>query len=504
MMMKSLATLTALLSLSGLVRGQIISVKTIPLITTVQFSLAPSYNAGMGGVSIAIDDSLADGFLNPARLAALNRSMIYTAPYQDSWQDPLSTDAWNSPPATQQGRQVLGSQAQAIPVGIIRRLHMASGRLEITTALALAVEKLRHASHSRMFQDPDTWEWNGPLRISAVNLPLSAMVAVNFPQRGLSLGAGFDAVLIRAVDGVPMLYPGADQLRQNGNMAHYRVGASLTGSEGSRLDGLLLYRRYHMEQEAIYAWQDNLLNKDEEQSWLLQLKGRIPVEDQAQLGLELTGQYKWHPKLPDYPAQQIAIPRDPGITKAGRVGLGFSSRVKRLRVALDVELELIDSRTWGDTTAAVIGVDGQTIPAGDPLFKNDYILTNAALRLGLEFRIHARLRVQGGWSVRQTSIDYFHEDFVTGEKISNTPQNWWKEPALTAGLVAQVGPTEWIFHTRVQYGTGRPVQEQIWWPWFGVREFGAKAASDLLVPPSGIALQNAPVVLHQLSMVYWF
>ncbi len=502
MLMKSLATLTALLFLPGLVPGQIISVKTIPLITTVQFSLAPSYNAGMGGVSIAIDDSLADGFLNPARLAVLNRSMIYTAPYQDTWQDGSTTDPWNPGPNNQQGSQVLGSQAQAVPVGAIRRLQVAGGQLNITIALAVAIEKLRHASHRRVFQNPDNWEWNGPLRVSAFNWPLSAAVAVDFPQRGLSLGAGLDAVLIRGVDGVPMLYPGADQLRQNGNMAHYRLGASLTGSDGSRLDGLLLHRRYHMEQEAVYAWQDDLHNKDEEKSWMLQFRGRLPVEGQAQLGLELTGQYKWHPKLPDYPAQQIAIPRDPGITKAGRVGLGFSHRVKRLTVALDVEMELIDSRTWGDTTAAVIGVDGQSIPAGDPLFKNDYILTNAALRLGLEFRIHSRLRVQGGWSVRSTSIDYFHEDFVTGEKITNTPQNWWKEPALSAGMVARVGPTEWIFHTRAQYGTGSPIQEQIWWPWFGIREVAFM--SDILVPPSGIALQNAPVVLHQLSMVYWF
>ena len=156
MSMKSLATLTALLSLPGLVPGQIISVKTIPLITTVQFSLAPSYNAGMGGVSIAIDDSLADGFLNPARLAVLNRNMIYTAPYQDSWEDPSSTDPWNRRFPNQPGNQVLGSQAQAIPVGVIRRLHMASGRLNITMALALAVEKLRHASHRRMFRNPDT------------------------------------------------------------------------------------------------------------------------------------------------------------------------------------------------------------------------------------------------------------------------------------------------------------------------------------------------------------
>ena len=503
MLLKSIATVAALLCLPGLVPGQIISVKTIPLITTQQFTLAPTYNAGMGGVSIAIDDPLADGFLNPARLTALDRNMLYTAPYQDGWRDGLARDPWNGSPISRQGGQLQGSQAQAIPLGIIRHIVLGRGDLDVITALAFSIERLHHASHRRQFQDPDTWEWNGPLQMSAFNLPLSAMVAVRLPRRGLSIGAGVDAVKIRGVDGVPMLYPGATQLRQDGSLVHYKLGASLTGTDGSRLDGLLLHRRYQMEQVAIYDWQDNIKNKDEEQSWLVQLKGRLPVEDQAQVGLALTGQWKWHPKLPDYPAPQIAIPRDPGITKAGRVGLGFSQRVGRLRAALDVEMELIDSRTWGDTTAPVAGVDGQLIAAGEPLFRNDYILTNAAIRLGFEFQIHSRLRVQGGWSNRQTSIDYFHEDFVTGEKITDTPHNWWKEPALTAGLVARVGPTEWILHTRRQYGTGRPIQGQIWWPWWG-REGALLANSDLLVPPTGMVLQNAPVVMHQLSMIFWF
>jgi len=312
-------------------------------------------------------------------------------------------------------------------------------------------------------------------------------------------------IKLRGVDGTPMLYPGANGLHQKGSLAHYRLGASMARPEGGHTDILLLHKRYQMEQDATYDTQPSIHNKDSEKSWLVQLKARRPIEGQAQVGVELTGQWKWHPKIPDYPAPEISIPRDPGVTKAGRIGVGFSNREGKLLLALDAAMEIIDSRTWGDTSGVVTGFDGEIIAAGDPLFENDYFFINSELRVGVEYRIKETLRLQAGWCTRQFSLDFFHEDFVTGEKLTANPQNWWSEPALTGGLIAQVGNMEWIYYTRVQYGTGSPLQEQGWWPWWGGRmEDMMFAAGDLLAPPTGMAFQNAPVVMHRLTLVYWF
>lgn len=507
MFFRSLASLTAILIIPVLAVGQIIGVKTLPLITTRQFNLTPSYYAGMGGVSIALDDDLADGFLNPARITHLDRNLLYLAPFRDSWSNNQVSDPWFRPPRPDSRTGPLeGSLVQGFPVGVIQHTKLAGGRIRLTTGLALSPEQLRHTSHRRQFWDPETGEWNDPLRMNVFNWPVSGVVAIRFPDKRLSVGVGVDDVMIRGVDGIPLLYPGATKLIQKGRLAHYRLGASLNGPEEGRLDVLLLHKRYHMEQEAVYDWQPNIQNKDEEKSWLVQLKGRLPAEDQAQVGLELTGQWKWHPKIPDYPAPEISIPRDPGITKAGRIGIGFSNRSGKLLAALDVLAEVIDSKTWGDTTAPVTADDGEVIKAGDPLFRNDYFFTNAMVRLGLEYQLNERLRVQGGWSAKQYSIDYDHEDYVTGERITAAPQNWWKEPVLTAGIVAKMGQMEWIFHTSRKLGTGVPFQDTWWWPWgrLAFAEDIALAAGDILVPPTGMDFQNAPVVMHRLIVVYWY
>ena len=489
------------------VTAQIIGVKTLPLITTRQFNLAPGYYAGMGGVHVALEDALADGYRNPALATRLDGSLFYLAPFRDSWRDNLADpDPWFGPNTEAAIGPLEGSLTQGLPVGVIHHLNLSDGRLRLTAGLTLSSEQLRHTSHREQFWDPETRDWNEPLRMNAFNWPITGIAAVRFPERRLSIGIGVDDITLRAVDGIPLLYPGAQKLIQRGHLVHYRLGASYETADDSRLDFLVLHKRYHMRQEAVYSWQDDIHNKDEETSWLGQLKVLLPAEDQARVGLELTAQRKWHPKIPDYPAPEVAIPRDPGITKAGRLGVGFSNRVGKLLAALDVTVEVIDSKTWGDTTGAVTADDGTIIKAGDPLFRNDYFFTNASAALGVEYQLNEKLRLQAGWSAKQYSIDYDHEDYVTGETITASPQNWWKEPTLSAGLVARVAQTEWIFHTSRTTGTGTPFPEDNWWPWWrwGMFVDRAMPAGDILAPPTGMEFRNQPVVLHRLTVVYWF
>src|SRR5207244_3530276 len=60
--------------------AQVIPIKTIPIAQGDQFQIYPSNNLGLGGVSIALADSLGDPFANPATTARLRGSWIFSAP----------------------------------------------------------------------------------------------------------------------------------------------------------------------------------------------------------------------------------------------------------------------------------------------------------------------------------------------------------------------------------------------------------------------------------------
>ena len=49
--------------------GQLVTPKTVPIHQDEQFSIFPSLRAGMAGVGIALDDTLSDPFVNPAKTA---------------------------------------------------------------------------------------------------------------------------------------------------------------------------------------------------------------------------------------------------------------------------------------------------------------------------------------------------------------------------------------------------------------------------------------------------
>lgn len=502
MLYKHLSIITVVTVCHGLVFGQAINVKTIPLIMTDQLSMMPSYNAGMGGVNIGLDDALADGFNNPARLHAAKNNFMYVAPYRDSWSD---RQVQTGGRCCRQINTLQGSMVQGLPGGFVRHDALAGGKMIVSSALALSVEQLRHTSRSQEFWDPDLRDWNRALQMNKANWPRSGVLAVRFPDRGLSVGLGVDQADLYAVDGIPLLYPGARELQQSGEVIQYRLGASLDLGQEDRIDLLLFHKNYRMTQLAIFDWKANLRNSDEEQSWLGQLKFRRQIEENAQIGVELTAQRKWHPKIPDYPAPEIRIPRDPGITNALRIGLGFSQREGKTTVAMDASMEIIDSKTWGDTTAAVMGFDGQIIEAGEPTFSNDYFFNNVILRLGIQYQATEKVRLQGGWYVRQYTMDFYHEDFRSGETVTASPQNMWKEPALTGGVVVKLGNIEWLYQTSRRKIAGSQRQQELpsWFRGWGIEDMWVKAGGDILAPPTVTGFAEVPIVMHRLTLLFW-
>ena len=72
--------LVLIVCLSPVVRAQLISIKSAPVATGDQFLLYPSQNLGMGGVSIALNDTLYDPFVNPAKGFRMRGALFFGAP----------------------------------------------------------------------------------------------------------------------------------------------------------------------------------------------------------------------------------------------------------------------------------------------------------------------------------------------------------------------------------------------------------------------------------------
>jgi hypothetical protein len=76
-----LLTVTVLaLSCPNLAAAQYISLKTVPIAAGDQFQLFPSQNQGMGGVSIALNDSLLDPFVNPGKGSLVQGALVFVSP----------------------------------------------------------------------------------------------------------------------------------------------------------------------------------------------------------------------------------------------------------------------------------------------------------------------------------------------------------------------------------------------------------------------------------------
>src|SRR5258708_13237891 len=65
----------------GRADAQLISPRTVPVFQDEQFQLYPSSRPGLGSVRIALDDTLGDVFVNPAKAIRLRGTMPVAPPY---------------------------------------------------------------------------------------------------------------------------------------------------------------------------------------------------------------------------------------------------------------------------------------------------------------------------------------------------------------------------------------------------------------------------------------
>ena len=453
--------------------SQLIGIKSVPLATGDQFNLYPALNYGMAGLTIAVDDSLNDAFYNPAKGAFIRGGNVFTLPYFYS----ITND--------------LGS-AQNFPIGFNYTTGSWFG------GGAFSLQQLKRSGNNNM----------NPVDLddSNTNLYLHGFIGKKLQKSGATLGLGVSLAKLKGVDGVDLLYANSDNVEQSGEIIDGRISIFKEFKKDQHFEIMGLYHYLKMRHDVIYRnwfWvedvtqdiaADNVVrNEDHSETYGIHLGYTHPLGDRGwRFGTILTGNWKSHPKLPNYELQNI--PRDPGDTDAYNIGFGISHRKTTTIFGFDVIYEPIWSHTWADAGQPVTTISGRTIDAGEVTVDNDFVFSNIIMRFGLK-KQNKKAAFQFGIQARAISYELDQYNFIEERKRDLVED--WVEFTLAWGWTVRFTDFKFLYQGSLLAGAGRP----------GVaNEFGmmrtADASADYIVAPSGsLTLEDAYVFTHRFTFI---
>jgi hypothetical protein len=486
---------TLFLACAASASAQLISIRTVPVSQGHQFDIFPSNTLAMGGVSIAIADSLLDPFNNPAMGARLGAMRFFGSPSFYS----VSSGAGGG---------------RTLPLGALARTDSWYGGVWFA---------LQEVDASERINGPGLF---GPPCISCASLGIDvgpgdrshrnsyafAMVGKTLPASGISLGGSVLWSGLNAIDGVDLLYAGSTRIDQSGHAVDVRLGMLKEWSGDRTLEAVALHNRFATTHDVLYLdmfWDPGTqqfaqrprvdANLDRTNTWGLHLAYQQPLSATGwRMGWTATANQMDHPKIPNYSIMNI--PRDPGNSSAFNLGFGIARTLAASTFGMDVIYEPIWSHTWADAAAPIETSQGRTIPAGGMTIENHFRFSNAVLRMGVgqELALGAgstAVGLQLGLGVR--SIHYWldQQDHVQVSRRDQEEQ--WTEWTPHWGLSLRFPELEIRYRGSVTHGTGRPgVAQQCCF----ALEAGA-VRSNILVAPSGrLTLDEVRVMTHQISL----
>ncbi len=485
-----LLAVTALaLSCPSLAAAQYISLKTVPIAAGDQFQLFPSQNLGMAGVSIALNDSLLDPFVNPGKGSLVQGALVFVSPALYDVSGEFGT-------------------GRSIPMGAL----FGSGAWFGGVTVALQqLEPMNPAFPFPFFGGP---EWAPPTVLSqssASNIYLFGMLGRQLSGKRASLGGSIFWGDLEALEGVDLLYAGSQRIEQSGHLVDVRLGLFGELSRGQEYEVLVLYSGLDMTHDVSYLepimdplpqgpFQEFRVehNQDKTNTYGVHLGYTHPLAAPGwRIGGILTGNYKSHPKIPNYDIMNI--PRDPGDSWGFNFGAGVSRSLGATVFGADLILQPIWSETWAEAAEPVTTRSGKIIPEGEKTVDNDFQFTNALLRMGFGFK-HKRAGFQLGLQVK--SYDYTLEQIDLVEEDFRQQDESWFEWTPSLGFSLTFSEFRVGYTGRVTTGTGRPGVATWWGPVAERGGFDAAMGTDFIVAPSGpLTLQDADVWAHQISVV---
>src|SRR3989442_647451 len=494
-----------LMALARPAPAQLISIKTVPIAQGDQFAIFPSNNFGMGGVSIALADTLLDPFVNPAKGVRCGETPISRTPTVDCIaQGAGGGRTWPSAPIAASdiwfGGLVLALQqvdASKPPFdqggGVVLNAPLPPGQV----APALATVPRRQDSYGNQY--------------------FFAMAGRRVPGARLALAGSALWARLTGVDGVDLLYAGSAGLKQFGHALDLRLGLLKEWAGDRSLEALVLHDRFGMTHDVTYldqfwdpATQQFSLrprfesNHDQTNTWGLHVGYARPLTASGwRIGWLGTVNRMSHPKLPEYELANVpVIPRDPGHSSAYNVGVGLSKTRGPTSFAIDAIYEPIWSYNWSDGASPVLTPRGDTIPVGGKTIENHFRFSNGLVRLGFSRDVELgplgkAAGLQLGLMVRSIRYRLAQSDNVqaVGHRLDAGGGEW----APTWGLSLRVPDLEIRYRGRVTHGTGRPgVQASGFFP--SGRDFAVPGGGILAAASGPLGLQGGSTTTHQISI----
>ncbi len=471
----------AMFTAAEIAAAQVIPIQTVPLVPADQFDIFPSLGLAMGGVSIALADTLHDPFVNPATGARLRTAHLLGSPTFYG----VSDDA---------------GAGRTLPLALFTAARTWFG------GLALAVQQLDAGRRTPKFDGgvQPLAETSGQLAPSAADLRPEAQTHGNalafatlgttLPGSGLSLGASIRWAKLRAIDGVDMLYPGSTRVEQFGETSELRFGLLKEWLNGQSLDAIVVHNRFRMTHDVTFLdtfWDpgsQRLLqtprverNRDVTDRWGVQLKYGHPLAGGWRIGWLATANRVSQPNVPN--DDVLSIPRNPGHVNAYELGAGVSRTYGSSLFGMD----LVYQPAWSTTS--------------DTAFENDFRFSNAVFRMGvshdvLPVRLEKTLALQLGLMVRAVHYNLSQQDLVAA--TSQRLEESWLEWTPTWGVSFRFADLELRYRGLATHGTDRMIPQA---PGsFVALDQRPNGIFAFPGPATQMALEGVHVVTHQVSI----
>lgn len=466
---------------AALLPAQVVTPKTLPVHQAEQFQIFPSSRAGMANVTVALDDSLLDAFVNPARATRIGNTAVFAMPYTHG---------------------VSGSRGggKTLPTGAF----WTSGRWAGTALIAL--QELDRAGPAR---------W-GPLsERTAMNQYAAGSVA---RRLGDATAVGVSAYWagLGAIDGVDLLYAGSDTIRQDGSVVELRGGLAKHWPNGRALDLIATHSLTDMTHDVHYTtwtWDPiartpnvtrrRELNEDRTRLWSAHARYQLPVGPAGwRLGWTGTATRLTHPKIPNY--EIMNVPRDPGTTYGYNAGAGISHVTGNATFGLDVILEPIFSETWADAARDTVTVSGRVIAKGGKTVENRFRFNNAIMRIGFgndPARPDSGVALGYQLGVGVHAINYRLEQTNNVLETDRSQREHWMEWSPTIALRFRVRALDVEYGFRRTCGTGGcdAGTQQFW----GVERLASvpDAGGIIAAPSRPIDFESGVSSSHRFSII---
>ena len=481
--------------------AQVVTPKTLPVLQSGQFDMFPSDRAGMGGTTIAVDDTLLDPFVNPAKATRIGVSHIFSAPFFHS---------------------ISGARGggRSLPLG-------GGGSWGAWSATGLFTFQQLDRAGPTFFGCPVCTQSTPAMQSStsdrsAYNKYVAGSIARRLTP-STSVGLGVQLAALDAIDGVDLLYAGSDRIDQSGRLADFRFGVTKEVGADRHLEVMLVHARTDMRHDVRFTtWRWDPLarqyiqeqrtdhNQDRTHIWGLHSEYSRPVGSEGwHLGWLGTVNRLSHPKIPNYVIQNI--PRDPGTTYSFNAGAGIGRTVRGTSFAADLIYEPMFADTWAtaakDTAVGcpVCLSDGGTIKAGAKTVENTFRFNNIRMRLGAGQDILNRregstvLGYQVGLDLY--AINYRLQQANHVQQTFRTQREDWLEWSPTFALRLHSRDLDVRYNFTLTCGPGACGQTQEGGRFFNTPDV-ALAAGGIIAAPSGeLFMQSGALKIHKLTII---